>query len=216
MTFEIVPTIQTSDLADLTGKMEALAGFASRGHLDILDGKFAEGRTIPLEALKGLDVNFKMDLHLMVKEPEEWITRALEVLPDRLVAQVEMMYEPARFISEAAQGGMEVGLALDLETPLSVMAEEFYHQVDIVLLLAAKAGKSGQPFHPEVLEKITAVRKIVGDLVDIGVDCGLNEKTVPQALAAGANIFYVNSALWHAPDPAQKYRELTQLVNKNG
>jgi ribulose-phosphate 3-epimerase len=212
--FEIVPTIQTASFEDYSEKIKKLVGICPRVSVDIVDGKFAPEQTLSLETLKDEETQLRLDLHLMVKEPEEWVDRALQVLPDRLIAQIEMMHDKERFINEATNGGVEVGIALDLETPVSVVAEEIYHLVDQVLVLAAKAGYSGQDFDRQVLKKIAEVRQIVGNLVDVGVDCGLDEKTIPLCREAGANIFYVNSAFWSASDLAQRYQELTDLINK--
>lgn len=211
---EVVPTIQTTSLEDYWQKLKAIEGFCPRVGVDILDGKFVPGQTISLEALKEEPLSLRLDLHLMVKEPEEWVSRALELLPDRLIAQVEMMYDREGFIAQAAEAGAEVGIALDIETPIESVNEEIYHQVDQVLILGAKAGFSGQEFDQRALKKIEAIRAIVGELVDIGVDCGMNDKTIPLCQKAGANIFYINSSFWQAEDLAKRYQGLTELVNK--
>jgi len=211
---EIVPDILTANFSELVKDVNLLKGITNRVHLDIIDGKFAPMQTISLEALKTQPIDLKIDLHLMVKEPEDWVHRALEVLPDRLIAQTEMLYDPRRFISETAEGGMEVGIALDIETPVEAISEEVYHMVDLILILAAKAGASGQEFNPKALEKISRIRKSVGDLVEVGVDCGLNEKTIPLCKQAGASVFCVNSAFWSFSDLAKRYNDLTQLINK--
>jgi ribulose-phosphate 3-epimerase len=209
---EIVPTILTSEFSDYAEKMDSLVGITNRVQVDIIDGKFVNNQTISMESLKNIETNLQIDLHLMVKEPEGWVNRALEILPDRLIGQVEMMFDPLKFINETVEGGMGVGLALDLETPVETISDEIYHMVDLVLVLAAKAGFSGQGFNEKALAKIKEIRKIVGDLVDVGVDCGLNEETIPLCQKAGANIFYVTSSFWQAEDLAKRYAELTSLI----
>ncbi len=210
---EIIPAILTADFSDYIKKLNSLEGISNRVQVDIIDGKFANNQTISLESLKNEPTDLRMDLHLMVKEPEEWVNRALEALPDRVIGQVEMMYEPMKFITEASEGGLEVGIALDLETPVESVPEEIYHMVDVVLLLAVKAGFSGQPFDKKVLEKIKKVKEIVGDLVGIGIDGGLNEETIPLCQKAGANIFYVTSSLWQAENLEERYNQLIKIVS---
>lgn len=210
---EVVPTILTSDLADFVAKTKALSEITDRVHLDIIDGRFADNQTISLESLKNYEIPLKIDLHLMVKEPEDWVHRALEILPERILGQVEMMFDPARFVQETLDGGARVGLAIDLETPLSVVSEKIYHLVDMILLLGVKAGFGGQKFDQRVLAKITEARKIVGEWVDIGVDGGLDEESISLCQKAGANVFYVGSNFWQAPDLAGKYQKLVSLVN---
>jgi ribulose-phosphate 3-epimerase len=110
---------------------------------------------------------------------------------------------------------MEVGIALDIDPPVEAISEEVYHMVDLVLILAAKAGSSGQEFNPKALDKISRMRKIVGNLVEVGVDCGLDEKTIPLCKQAGASVFYVNSAFWNSPDLGKRYNELTLILNNS-
>jgi len=214
MIAEIVPTILTSSKTDYVRKVNLLKGIVDRVHLDIIDGRFVDNQTISLESLKNYEISLKIDLHLMVKEPEDWVHRALEILPDRILGQVEMMYDPARFIQTVIDGGARVGLAIDLETPLSVMSEEIYHLADIILLLGVKAGRGGQAFDQRVLAKIAEMRKIVGDWVDLGVDGGLDEKNISLCQKAGANIFYIGNHFWQAPDLSKKYQELVSLVKQ--
>jgi ribulose-phosphate 3-epimerase len=209
---ELVPTILTSNFSEYLSKLQRLEGVCPRVQIDLIDGKFAPKETVSIESLKDQESSLITDLHLMVKEPEDWVHRALELLPDRLIGQVEMMYDIPRFISETIEGGMRVGLALDLETPIEAIAEEVYHQTDLILLLSVKAGEGGQEFKPKVLEKIKKVKAIVGDLVPVGVDGGLNEKNIVLCKEAGAEIFCIGTNFWQAEDLQGKYQELTNLV----
>jgi len=211
---EIVPTILTADFSEFVGKVKSLEGIASRFQADIVDGKFVASKTVSLESLKGLETSLKMDLHLMVKEPAEWVNRSLEVLPDRLIGQVEMMADPGNFVNRAIEGGMEVGIALDLETPVETISDEVYHLADLVLVLAVKAGFSGQEFDERALKKIEKVRKTVGNLVEVGVDGGLNEKTILLCKKAGASIFYVGSYFWEAENLQEEYTNLVKLIGQ--
>jgi len=210
---EIIPTILTSDFTEYCLRLNSLVGITDRVGIDIIDGKFVNNKTISLESLKGQETNLKIDLHLMVKEPEEWVSQALQVLPDRLIGQVETMKDPWAFVNQVIEGGAEAGIALDLETAVEEVPGEIYHLTDLVLILAAKAGFSGQEFDRKALKKIEKIRKIVGDLVEVGVDCGLNDKTIPLCKKAGASIFYVNQSFWGAENLKERFAELVSLIS---
>jgi ribulose-phosphate 3-epimerase len=216
---EIVPTILTSDFSQLSQKLELLKEVSPRVQIDIVDGKFSNNKTVSLESLKDLEIRPKLDLHLMVKEPEEWINRALEILPDRLIGQVEMMRDPLIFINQTVEAGMEAGIALDLETPVESIADEVYHLSDMVLLLGVKAGFGGQQFDQRVLSKIETVKAIVGDLVEIGVDGGIQEQNILACKKAGVDIFYIGSSFWQPENGLldkegvlKRYNDLTALI----
>lgn len=209
---EIVPTILTADFSDYSKKLGLLEGVVDRVQVDVIDGKFVNNKTIPLESLRGLETNLKIDLHLMVKNPEEWVNRALEILPDRIISQVEMMKDPKNFISQVVEGKVAVGVALDLETAVEGIDEEIYRMSDLVLIMSVKAGEGGQSFDPRTIGKIEKVKKILGDLGKIGVDGGLDEVSIKLCKQAGANIFYVGKTFWEAEDLQARYNELVNLV----
>lgn len=215
---EIVPTILTSDSNEFSRKIDLIKGVVERVQIDIVDGKFALQQTIDLVGMKNLlDLSLpagglRLDLHLMVDKPEEWINRSFELLPDRIIGQFEMMTDPREFVDQVVDGGVEAGIALDLETPVEAITEEVYHLADLVLIMGVKAGMSGQEFDKRALIKIAQVKKIVGDLVKVGVDGGLNEKNISLCQASGAEIFYVGNSFWEAEDLLERYQELTKLV----
>lgn len=214
---EIIPSILTADFNDFTQKIRQLSGITDRVQVDFVDGKFAPNQTVSLEAIKTIEEmeKVKVDLHLMVKEPVDWIARSLEILPDRVIAQVEMMADPLEFVTRLAETGVEVGLGIDLDTPLSAVSEEIYHSIDLVLLMAVKAGAGGQLFDRKALEKIKQVSEIVGESAEIAVDGGLNDETIKLAHKAGAGIFYVGSSFWQAEDLGTRYNELMGLIKND-
>lgn len=210
---EIIPTILTKDTAELQEKLVKIDGLVPWVQIDFIDGIFVANKTFDLENLEGLGKNLKKEVHLIVKEPIGWLGKCRYILADRVVAQVEIMSNVNDFYQEAASSGMQVGLALDLETPIEKIPADIYPQLDLVLLMAVKAGWGGQDFDPKVLLKIKKVRETVGDLVDIGADGGLNEENIIECKKAGATIFYVGKTFWEYQDLEKRYRQLIDLIS---
>lgn len=215
---EIIPTILTSDLDDFNEKLILAREVVGRVQIDIVDGKFAEKKTVDLSEMVDLKeiTDLKKDLHLMVNEPEKWITRSLEVLPDLLIGQVEMMSDPLKFINEVVESGMQAGIALDLETPVDKVSEEVYRTSDLVLVLAVKAGMGGQDFDLRAVDKIKKIREMLGGPPagggKIGIDGGLTDENILLCKNAGANVFYVGQSFWQAEDLNLRYNELLKLL----
>jgi len=212
---EIIPTILTKDLIEFQEKIKRVEGIVSRIQIDVIDGIFATNKTVDLGLLRNLEHQLRLDIHLMVKEPIDWVAKSREVLADRIVAQVEMMSNVKLFLEEVVTSGIEVGLALDLDTSVEKISPEIYQKLDLILLMAVKAGFGGQEFNSKVLEKIKKIKEMVGDLVEIGVDGGLNEKNIVECKKAGATIFYVGKTFWEAEDLRERYEELEKLVISN-
>ncbi len=213
---EIIPTILTNDLEELRRRIERVRGFLRKVQVDIVEGRFVGQKSLEIEALAGVAEIKEMgvDLHLMVERPEDWVERCLEVFPELIIAQVEGAVKLPEFVEKVIESGTKVGIALDLETPVEAVPEEIYTQCDLVLVMSVLAGRSGQEFQPKVLEKIKKVKEMVGDLVDIGVDGGLNEKNISYCRQAGANVFYVGNSFWLAEDLERKYLELKEIIEK--
>ena len=75
----------------------------------------------------------------------------------------------------------------------------------------ADIGAQGQPFNERVLERIKQLRATYTDVV-ISIDGSMNEETIPQARAAGADRFAVGSALLTASNRMLQYQKLEQLA----
>ena len=78
--------------------------------------------------------------------------------------------------------------------------------------MSVEPGFGGQSFMPEVLPKITEIRKKYPNL-DIQIDGGITDKTAPLAAAAGANIFVAGSYILKSDDPAQAAERLRESVS---
>lgn len=214
MAVEIVPTILTRDPIDLEGKIRKLEGLVERVQIDIIDGIFLPEKTVGLEALVNIETNLKIDIHLMVKDPEEWIERCLQAMADRVIGQVEMMENQEEFIEKVIGAGLEVGLAMDLSTPVSAISEETLTKLDLVLVLTRKAGFGNFPFEEKALEKVKFLRRAGGEYLKICVDGGISEKNIQDCLKEGANILAVGGAIWRAKDIRLEIEKLKRLAGE--
>ena len=85
--------------------------------------------------------------------------------------------------------------------------------VDCILFMTVYPGQNAAPFQPKVIAKIRAFH-VAYPNVPIAVDGGVNEKTLPLLLKAGATRFAVGSAIWSAPDPFLAYKKLSKVAGK--
>ena len=74
--------------------------------------------------------------------------------------------------------------------------------VDLVLVMTVNPGFGGQKFIAEVLPKITYLREILDQTnpsAEIEVDGGITAETLPEAFAAGAQVFVAGSSIFNHP-----------------
>ena len=210
---EIIPTILTKDPIDLEKKIQDLNGLADRVQIDIIDGLYLPEKTVLLEDLKSIDTLLKLDIHLMVKDPQSWIDRCLEVMADRIIGQVEMMTDQESFIAKAAEtAGLGIGLGLDLDTPTSAIPKDTLIKLDMVLVMTRKAGFGEFPFDGGALEKVRELRGL-GFEKDICVDGGINSGNIKKCLEAGATSFAIGGAIWKSEDINQRITNLYEYTN---
>jgi len=187
-------------LEKITNKIELAAPHVEWIQLDIGDGTLIPGKTyMEFAKLKPVIERFphlSFEAHLMVDEPEKYITPLSDVGFKRLIAHIECT-DPRIFIDEAQFESVEVGLGIDGPTELEQL-EPFLDMVDTVLVMTIEMGASGKPFMPETIEKIKLIHENLPDL-PIEVDGGMNDVTSGIVRDAGAIRIVSTSYLYKDP-----------------
>ena len=204
----VIAGILATEWTEIEKKLEIIKPFSRRVHIDILDGKFSDEAnfTDPTPFGKYKD-EFFMEAHLMVEDPQSFLKPFAEVGFKSFLGHIEKMKDLEEFIAKGQIFG-EVGIAIDLETSIESLDIPFY-DLDSILLMAVKAGKSGQEFLPQTLEKIKQLRQKTE--IPIEVDGGINDKTILDAKDAGANKFVATSFIFKNKDPMEAYEKLLSL-----
>lgn len=210
----IIPAILTRDPKELEEKIKLSEGLAERIQIDIIDGAFAENKTIDLAAVGQIESGLGIDVHLMVKEPVDWVEKSVRAMADRIVGQVEEMSNQTEFVGKVQETGHQAGLALDIETPITALDEFLFTDLDIILVMSVKAGFSGQEFQEQALEKITALlsyRNKNGYKYKICVDGGVEVNNIKKIADAGADEVVIGQSLFQG-DIEENYRKLQEAI----
>ncbi len=209
---QLIPAILTNSKADLLHKVGFLQGKSSWLQIDFVDQAFAGELTVRPEQFDRWPTSqAQIECHLMVANPFAWVRDCDQLLPQRLVAQVEAVENQIEFVERVVSEGMEVGFALNLPTSLERLQKEAAFNARVILVLGVLAGRSGQEFHPEIVSKIKELRRLrqkLGANFQIGVDGGVKPENFSLLRREGVDIAYVNSALWQAEDWQKSWRRL--------
>ncbi len=154
---QIIPAILTNNPEDAKGLLLKAEGLVEKVQIDIIDGVFADNKTIFPESLENVETDLLFDYHLMVKDPVNWVEKAVRGQAERVIGQVEMMSDQTEFISKVTSVGLKVGLGIDIDTPVSAIDESLMSDLDVVLLMSVKAGFGGQQFDLRVWDKIKEI-----------------------------------------------------------
>jgi len=208
-----VPAILTDDPIALGKMVLATESFTDYFQLDIMDGRFVPSRSVAAADIAALSTRLAWEAHLMVLHPEDYLEDFRKAGARKFIFHYEATSAPEQVIRLAREAGMEVGLAVNPETPNDAITQ-LVEAVDSVLFLSVDPGFYGSPFVPEVLEKITAFRRAHPRL-EIGIDGGVKEANIAEIAATGVDVICIGSAIFRQPDPAKAYRRLTQIARAN-
>lgn len=205
---ELIPGILEKDWQAIEEKIKICSNFVNKIHIDFIDGKFAPNTTfMDFTKFFPYSTNIFFEAHLMVKEPINYLKQLYQAGFKRFIGQIEKMSDQTEFVVRAQEFG-EVGLALDLKTPVEEIKVSL-EDLDTLLIMGVNAGFSGQTFHPDALAKITQVR--TKSLVNIEVDGGINDADIKQIALAGANIFISTSDIFNG-NPKENFERLLSLI----
>ena len=174
-------------------------------HVDVMDGHFVPNITIgPLivEAARR-STKLPLDVHLMISNPELFISDFAKAGADYITVHVETAYHLNRLVQSIKEhSGVKASVSLNPATPLSSL-DYILADVDMVLIMSVNPGFGGQAFIPSALDKIAKLRKRIDDLglsVEIEVDGGVKPENVAAIINAGADILVAGSAIFSKKD----------------
>lgn len=212
---EIIPAILHPTWEQIAADWERVRDAAAHIHIDITDGIFAgDAAWRDIRRLKQLPESEKIELHLMVHTPGNYVNDVVYLSPARCIFHLESFSGTGelRSVFEKLRGETqsELALAINPETPAERL-EEYLELVDYVLFLGVTPGWPGGEIHNAVYRKIGAWRAQHPD-VTIAADGHVTKETVEIYVRAGANILCANTAIFGAGNPVENMQQLTLLA----
>jgi ribulose-phosphate 3-epimerase len=198
----IEASVLSADFARLGEQArEAEAAGVEGVQVDVMDGRFVPRITFGppvVEALRSV-VSAPLDVHLMIVEPERHLADFARAGANRLVVHQEACLHLHRVLQSIHELGAEAGVAINPSTPLCVL-EELLDLTDVIQVMTVNPGFGGQPFIHSQVDKIRRLRQMLDDRglqIPIAVDGGIDPRTAPLVVEAGATVLVAGSSIYN-------------------
>ena len=210
----ITPSILNADFNHLEQEIAKIASVSDLIHLDVMDNIFVPNFTFDFESaseiIRGCPIG--VDAHLMVADVDQIAPLYAQVGCASVTIHAEAAKNIGQTLRAIRSEGARSGLALKPNTPL-INYDEFTDLVDMFLIMTVEPGFGGQKFMGEMMDKVRATRKAIGDRpIWLQVDGGISLETIEIAVAAGADTFVAGSAVFKSNDPAAMVLALRNLA----
>ena len=199
MTYMISPSLMCMNLIEIKSQLDVLNTRADFLHIDIMDGHYVKNITLSpffIEQIRPY-TNLKIDVHLMVEEPSNFIDAVANAGADYICPHAETINRDAfRIINQTKKHNKKVGVVLNPATPVEYI-KHYIHLLDKITIMTVDPGYAGQPFIPEMLNKIqelAQLKKENGYKYLIEIDGSCNTKTFHDLLGAGAEVLIVGTS----------------------
>lgn len=185
-------------------------------HLDIMDGLFVPNISFGFPVIEYVRKSAKkpLDIHLMIVDPDRYLTRFHDAGAAILTVQYEASSHLNRTVSEIRNLGMKAGVALNPHTPVYLLKHVLPY-IDMVLIMTVNPGFGGQSFITESYSKIAELRNMIdtgGFNVLIEADGGIDTSNAARLIGAGVNVLVAGNSVFGSTDPADTIRRLKYLI----
>jgi ribulose-phosphate 3-epimerase len=209
----VIPAILEKTISQIERKLTLLIGCTDRVQIDILDGTFSKGTTPLPDAIDAASYPFFFDAHLMVSNPMKYIDSCARAGYSRVFFHHEVVEYSETIIEAIHRSGMEAGIAISPNTPLSFI-DPLLLKIDAVLLIGVAPGKSGQMMFPEFPKRVSAMKSRIARSTPLLVDGGVNAQTASELVEAGATHLCSASAIFSGAKTTERIAErITALEN---
>ena len=184
-------------------------------HLDVMDGRFVPNISFGIPVIQQVRkaTSKKLDVHLMILEPERYAEAFKAAGADSLSVHIETCVHLHRNIQQIKSLGMQAGVAINPHTPVALL-QDVLGDIDLVCMMSVNPGFGGQKFITHTLKKIQELRRMIDDnklQVKIEIDGGVTLENAKSILDAGGDVLVAGNTVFGSSNPSQTISQLKAI-----
>lgn len=213
----IAPSVLAADFANLQRDIEMInSSEADWFHIDIMDGVFVPNISFGMPVLEAIKrhATKTIDVHLMIVEPDKYISTFKKLGADILTVHLEACPHLHRTIQAIKAESMKAGVSLNPHTSVDLL-EDVINDIDMVLIMSVNPGFGGQSFIENTYDKVKKLKALIdrkGASTIIEIDGGVTNKNATQLAEAGADVLVAGSYVFGAADPIATVADLKKIT----